>query len=431
MNLLNLILSAVLSGIMSYVAIVNISGKTKNLKSFISYLLIFLPLLFIPYIFFSDVTKLILSILFIIISLYFSIFKKDISNSVYYTIVYELLVFICEIIISVVFVSIFKINISGYEKFQFSLLIFSICNCLMVYLLSKIKVLNKSIQKLNLIISKNQKDWVYIIIIIILLSFLIVFNKNNLGSGINYYINAGMVIFIIASFVYVIYNKFQMQAIEDKYNESMEYVLRYEKIINEQGKKNHEYNNQLMVIKGYINKPERLSEYLDEVIGEHKTGQNYTVKQLGFLPDGGVKGLLYHKLSKMEDNNIKYYLYVDQNLKDKDIESFDLKTYRDLTKLLGVFLDNAIDAALKSEEKEIEVELKDKDDCLLLTISNTYDKNTDINKVGKSGFTTKGVGHGFSLSIVKDIAKTNSEIETFSSKESDKFIQTAMIYFKK
>ena len=431
MNLLNLILSAVLSGIMSYVAIVNISGKTKNLKSFISYLLIFLPLLFIPYIFFSDVTKLILSILFIIISLYFSIFKKDISNYVYYTIVYELLVFICEIIISVVFVSIFKINISGYEKFQFSLLIFSICNCLMVYLLSKIKVLNKSIQKLNLIISKNQKDWVYIIIIIILLSFLIVFNKNNLGSGINYYINAGMVIFIIASFVYVIYNKFQMQAIEDKYNESMEYVLRYEKIINEQGKKNHEYNNQLMVIKGYINKPERLSEYLDEVIGEHKTGQNYTVKQLGFLPDGGVKGLLYHKLSKMEDNNIKYYLYVDQNLKDKDIESFDLKTYRDLTKLLGVFLDNAIDAALKSEEKEIEVELKDKDDCLLLTISNTYDKNTDINKVGKSGFTTKGVGHGFGLSIVKDIAKTNSEIETFSSKESDKFIQTAMIYFKK
>lgn len=431
MNLLNLILSAVLSGIMSYVAIVNISGKTKNLKSFISYLLIFLPLLFIPYIFFSDVTKLILSILFIIISLYFSIFKKDISNSVYYTIVYELLVFICEIIISVVFVSIFKINISGYEKFQFSLLIFSICNCLMVYLLSKIKVLNKSIQKLNLIISKNQKDWVYIIIIIILLSFLIVFNKNNLGSGINYYINAGMVIFIIASFVYVIYNKFQMQAIEDKYNESMEYVLRYEKIINEQGKKNHEYNNQLMVIKGYINKPERLSEYLDEVIDEHKTGQNYTVKQLGFLPDGGVKGLLYHKLSKMEDNNIKYYLYVDQNLKDKDIESFDLKTYRDLTKLLGVFLDNAIDAALKSEEKEIEVELKDKDDCLLLTISNTYDKNTDINKVGKSGFTTKGVGHGFGLSIVKDIAKTNSEIETFSSKESDKFIQTAMIYFKK
>lgn len=342
-----------------------------------------------------------------------------------------MLVFISEIILSVLILFIFKINGTEYSNVPFSLLISSILNCLLVYLLSRIKFISKNIRKLNHIIKKNNKDWIYIILIMILMVLFIFFNRYKMNNSTEYFVNTAMAVFVVISFVYVIYNKFQRQAMEDKYNESMEYVLRYEKIINEQGKKNHEYNNQLMVIKGYINKPERLSEYLDEVIGEHKTGQNYTVKQLGFLPDGGVKGLLYHKLSKMEDNNIKYYLYVDQNLKDKDIESFDLKTYRDLTKLLGVFLDNAIDAALKSEEKEIEVELKDKDDCLLLTISNTYDKNTDINKVGKSGFTTKGVGHGFGLSIVKDIARTNSEIETFSSKESDKFIQTAMIYYKK
>lgn len=431
MNLLNVILSAVLSGIMSYVAIINMSNEKFKLRNFIIYLIIFLPLLLIVYLYFTGITKLILNIILVIISLYVSLFKKDISNSVYYAVVYEMLAFISEVFISVIFVSVFKINITSYEKFQFSLLIFSICNCLMVYVLSKIKFLNKNIQKLNLIISKNHKDWIYIIIIIFLMSLLMVFNKNNLEYSKDYYINVVMVVFVVFSLIYVIYNKFQRQAMEDKYNESMEYVLRYEKIINNQGKKNHEYNNQLMVIKGYINKPEKLSEYLDEVIGEHKTGQNYTVKQLGFLPDGGVKGLLYHKLSKMEDNNIKYYLYVDQNLKDKDIENFDLKTYRDLTKLLGVFLDNAIDATLKSEEKEIEVELKDKDDYLLLTISNTYDKNIDINKVGKLGYTTKGVGHGFGLSIVKDIARTNSEIETFSSKESNKFIQTAMIYYKK
>lgn len=431
MNLLNVILSAVLSGIMSYVAIINMSNEKFKLKNFIIYLIIFLPLLLVIYIFFSGISKLILNIILVIISLYFSLFKKDISNSVYYAIIYQMLVFISEIILSVLILFIFKLNGSEYFNVPFSLLISSILNCLLVYLLSRIKFISKNIRKLNHIIKKNNKDWIYIILIMILMVLFIFFNRYKMNNSTEYFVNTAMAIFVVVSFVYVIYNKFQRQAMEDKYNESMEYVLRYEKIINEQGKKNHEYNNQLMVIKGYINKPERLSEYLDEIIGEHKTGQNYTVKQLGFLPDGGVKGLLYHKLSKMEDNNIKYYLYVDQNLKDKDIESFDLKTYRDLTKLLGVFLDNAIDAALKSEEKEIEVELKDKDDCLLLTISNTYDKNTDINKVGKSGFTTKGVGHGFGLSIVKDIAKTNSEIETFSSKESDKFIQTVMIYYKK
>lgn len=428
MNLLNLILSGIVSGTMSYFSILNISNSKKNFHEFIIYFIIFVPLLLISYEFFYGITRLILNILFIIISLYFSIFKKDISNSVYYTLSYEMIAFISEFLTSVAILIIFNFNSIEYSNLPFSLSISSLINSILIYLISKVNFISKNIRKLNNIIKKNNKDWIYIILVMILMVLLMTFNRYKMNSSIEYYIYIVIIIFVVVSFVYVIYNKFQRQAMEDKYNESMEYVLRYEKIINEQGKKNHEYNNQLMVIKGYINKPERLSEYLDEVIGEHKTGQNYTVKQLGFLPDGGVKGL--HKLSKMEDNNIKYYLYVDQNLKDKDIESFDLKTYRDLTKLLGVFLDNAIDAALKSEEKEIEVELKDKDDCLLLTISNTYDKNTDINKVGKSGFTTKGVGHGFGLSIVKDIAKTNSEIETFSSKESDKFIQTAMIYYK-
>lgn len=298
MNLLNVILSAVLSGIMSYVAIINMSNEKFKLKNFIIYLIMFLPLLLIVYLYFTGITKLILNIILVIISLYISLFKKDISNSVYYAVVYEMLAFISEVFISVIFVSVFKINITSYEKFQFSLLIFSICNCLMVYVLSKIKFLNKNIQKLNLIISKNHKDWIYIIIIIFLMSLLMVFNKNNLEYSKDYYINVVMVVFVVFSLIYVIYNKFQRQAMEDKYNESMEYVLRYEKIINEQGKKNHEYNNQLMVIKGYVNNPERLTEYLEEVIGDHRTGQNYTVKQLGFLPDGGVKGLLYHKLSK-------------------------------------------------------------------------------------------------------------------------------------
>lgn len=345
MNLLNLILSGIVSGTMSYFSIKNLSKNKFNVKNMLTYVLILIPLLLVVYICFDGITRLLLNIIFTIMALYLTIFKKDISNSVYYALSYELLAYICEIIISVIFVSIFKINMNSYKEFQFSLLIFSICNCIFIYLLSKNRFICKSVRRLNEIIKRNNKEWIYILIIMIILSLLLVFNNNNLGYGIDYYINAGMVIFVVFSLIYVIYNKFQKQAIEDKYNESMEYVLRYEKIINDQGKKNHEYNNQLMVIKGYINNPERLSEYLDEVIGEHKTGQNYTVKQLGFLPDGGVKGLLYHKLSKMEDNNIKYYLYVDQNLKDKDIE--------------------------------------------------------------------------------------NSEIETFSSKESDKFIQTAMVYYKK
>ena len=431
MNLLNVILSVCITSIMSYFSILNISNQKKNKSDFIIYNLIFIILFTFSCLYLEGLTKLVFSIISIIVSLYLSLFKKDISNSVYYAFAYEILASISEILISLFILLIFKLDGSGYSNIPYSLLISSVLNNILVILFSKIRFISKNIKKINLSIKKNNKDWIYIILIMILMVLFITFNKYNMQSSLEYYISIVFVVFVVVSFVYVIYNKFQKQAIEEKYNESMEYVLRYEKIINDQGKKNHEYNNQLMVIKGYARNPEKLLDYLDLVIDEHKTGQNYTIKQLGFLPEGGIKGLLYHKLSKIKDNNIKYYLYVDQSLKNKDSDCFDLKTYRDFTKLLGVFLDNAIDASLKSEEKEIEVELKDKDDYLLLTISNTYDKNIDINKVGKSGFTTKGIGHGFGLSIVKDIAKTNSEIETFSSKEDDKFIQTAMVYYKK
>lgn len=50
MNLLNIILSAVLSGIMSYVAIVNLSKEKMKKIDFIIYLLIFIPLLLVIHI---------------------------------------------------------------------------------------------------------------------------------------------------------------------------------------------------------------------------------------------------------------------------------------------------------------------------------------------------------------------------------------------
>lgn len=96
MNLLNVILSAVLSGVMSYVAIINMSNEKFKLKNFIIYLIIFLPLLLTTYIIFSGITKLVLSIIFIITALYFSVFKSDISNSVYFAFTYEMLVFVIK-----------------------------------------------------------------------------------------------------------------------------------------------------------------------------------------------------------------------------------------------------------------------------------------------------------------------------------------------
>ncbi len=431
MNVLNVVLSVILSVVISYITISNISNEKLNTKTFLIYAIILIPLFIMTCLFFNGIIKILINILFTIIALYLSIFNKDITNSVYYTFVYNIFSAIIEILLSLLFVGVLKYDINVYNNFSFSLLIFSFCNSFFVYLIFKIKFLNIAINKFKTIISKNNREWAYLSIVIVLIILIITFNRYNLTANINFYINVFITIFIIISLIYVIYNKIQKSAYENKYNEVMEYVTRYEKIINEQGKKNHEYNNQLMVLKGYLDKPDRLKDYLELIIGEHKTGQNYTVKQLGFLPDGGIKGLLYHKLNKMEEEGIKPYLYVDQSMQEMSEDVFDIKTCQDITKILGVFIDNAIDASSKAETKEVEIDFKVQKDCLIISVANTYDNKTDVNKIGKKGYSTKGAGHGFGLSIVKDISKYNHNIESFSDVDNNKFKQTVLIYYKK
>ena len=427
MNWLNLVLSGVVSAFIPLFVVSNITKEQIKFKSIIIFSIITMPLLLINYYFFDGVTRLLINIFIMIIALYFSIFNKDISKSVFYTFVYEIFAFSGELLLSLIVLEIFKLDLNTYANYPFTLLFSSIFNCVFIIAISSIKPLSKKIVKLNKVIEKNNRDWIYIIILVLLMVLLMTFNRYNLGNTTRYYINVGMIVFVLLSLIYVISNKFSKQRYEDKYNQMMEYVCKYEKIINEQGKKNHEYNNQLS---GYVDNPERLKEYLKLVMEEHKVGQNYMVKQLGCFPNGGIKGLMYNKLGQIEECKIKPYFYIDPSIKDIFETKFDLNTYRDITKLLGVYMDNAIDAAKDADLKEIELEMKVDEGYLTITISNTYNKNVDINKIGKKGFSTKGSGHGFGLSIVKDIAKNNDKIETFSDPDEKMYKQVIIIDLK-
>lgn len=418
--------------IASYVFICNLSNKNLKIlfskRKILAFIILFV-LMFFNITFQKDVNKVLLNLFISIVMGLIIIFDFDYKKSIYYSLVLFIVGLVVEVFSVIILSFFFNFSTLAYEKIECGLLIFTIINTILLVLISKVKMAKNIFSKLYNIMSNKLKSFLILIFIFLYVTALSYNNFIILKSDINSLINFGMVVFVLVSSLIIVYNVINKSKIEDKYNQMLEYVTKYESIINEQGKRNHEFNNQLMVLQGYINDKKKLKEYLNIIIDDQKGGQNFRIKQLGYLPDGGLKGLLYYKLSKMEEKNIKSFLYVNQNLKNS-FKNISVDFYRDITKIFGVFIDNAIDAASEADKKEIVIDIRKDDDSLIIIINNTYKENNDINKVGKKGYTSKGNGHGFGLSLVSDITKRNDQIESFSDIENGMFKQTLIIYLK-
>ena len=193
----------------------------------------------------------------------------------------------------------------------------------------------------------------------------------------------------------------------------------------------HDFNNIVQAIGGYISTDnmEGLKDYYSGLMEDCKKVNNLAVLNPELINNPAVYSLLTSKYHKAEELNIKMNFEVFL-----DLTTLSIKTY-DLSRILGILLDNAIEASNKCEEKIINIIIR-KDNASnrqLFVIENTYsNKSVDTDRIFEKGYTSKveedNKSHGLGLWEVRKILNKNNNLNLFTSKDNKFFKQQLEIY---
>ena len=129
----------------------------------------------------------------------------------------------------------------------------------------------------------------------------------------------------------------------------------------------------------------------------------------------------------MKDEKITYDLEIANDVKTADLLEIGDSTNLNICKIIGVFLDNAIEAVGKIKKPKIIIEIYMMDNNFCIDISNNYNENTKLEKIGTKNYTTKGKGHGYGLKLVNNIIKEDENLIHESRITKDYFTQSLKI----
>ena len=193
----------------------------------------------------------------------------------------------------------------------------------------------------------------------------------------------------------------------------------------------HENRNEFYTIRNMLkngDKREDVIKYIDTLIDNKIQDNEKIMKKTAKIPSGGLRATIYSKLCLMDKLKIKYKLNISRDVKTTDLIDLDEELVLKICRILGVFLDNAIEAVKTLKKKEISVEMYILDNKLCVDITNNFKGNLELDKISEAKYTTKGNGHGYGLTLVNQIL--NEEIGILENEKSinrDTFTQTLKI----
>ena len=279
--------------------------------------------------------------------------------------------------------------------------------------------------------TKNKENIIYPLIIIFTLVIATVESHMNLPLPLVLTTNIIMAIVFISIIITSTKIQENYNKINSKYQTSISSLKEYEVMIDKFRVDTHENKNEFLTIRNMLkdkNNKEDVIKYIDKLVDNKIKDNDKIMKKTAKIPSGGLRATIYSKLCLMEKLKIKYTLNISRDIRTTDLIDLDEDLVLKICKILGVFLDNAIEAVKSLKKKEIAIEMYNIDNELCIDITNNFKGNLDLDKINNMKYTTKGEGHGYGLTLVNNILNEESEkLENEKSINRDAFTQTLKI----
>lgn len=270
---------------------------------------------------------------------------------------------------------------------------------------------------------------IFLLLTIVAMSTLLYLLGNN--YNLNAVFTTNFLIFLIFFLLVIILvgEKNSYVKLSDDYENLFHYVKIFEDWIEDEQLIRHEYKNQLAVLR-CLTKEKKVKNKIDEIISDTINIDNHMINQLKNLPSGGLKVLLYYKIAVARNNDINIEVDVSQDASPV-LNTLNKDELKIISKLIGIYCDNAIEAAKETKKKIVLIEIYEINDVANIVISNTCKENKVLLNRYDKGVSTKGKGRGNGLYFAKKMLNKNTWIEESQEIIDGYYIETLKITKKK
>ena len=363
---------------------------------------------------------------FLHISIFFYFYKLRFTNVVLITFIFSFIIMFFDFLYLVIITILFNVSKDVSYNVIAGTFVSNgvICACALTFAfafrkkLKKIFVIEISDNFLNILLI----FW-FACIIILFFAFALFYKEDS-----NYLIYLLPMLFSLVIILYLMKTRIFIGDKLKEYSELLKFLNNYERELEEKRIKGHEVKNQISTINSMLNdnaNKYKLEKYVRSLVGDYADLDNVKYSDLQYLPSNGIKGFICSKISLAISKEIDVEVIIQKEIENSNLNNLKDKDFKYLCIILGVLLDNAIEASIESVNKKIGVEIYLLDEDILIVITNSCDgKKMDKSDIFKS---RKGPERGNGLKLVRRVISHSSIFELTTEASLDNFTQKLII----